>query len=330
MFISFVVPVHNEQKNIPLVYKELTDQLNELKHDYEIIFVDDGSTDRSAEQIAKLMKVDDSVKVIEFTRNFGKEIALTAGVNSCLGEACLILDGDLQHPIAQVPEFIDKWQKGAEVVVGVRKKNKGEGLIKKLGSAIYYKIINKISETEIVPRSTDFRLLDRAVIDAFKELSERNRMTRALIDWLGFKRDYVYFEANERAHGDAGYSFIKLMKLAFNSFVSLSLFPLRLAGYLGIFITLLSAILGVFIILERYILKDPLKMNFSGSAILAVITIFLVGVILICMGLIALYVANIHNEVIGRPMYVTRRNTLTDSQKDIETLKNEKEPMLIK
>lgn len=158
---------------------------------------------------------------------------------------------------------------------------------------------------EIVTRATDFRLLDRVVIDEFNKLSERNRMTRALIDWLGFRRDYVYFEANERIHGIPSYNFWKLVQLAFNSMISFSLFPLKLAGYLGIIITFLSGLLGIFIMVDRYVIKE---LGFSGTAILAVVILFLIGIVLICLGLIALYIANIHAEVTNRPMYIVRRN----------------------
>jgi polyisoprenyl-phosphate glycosyltransferase len=215
-----------------------------------------------------------------------------------------MIDADLQHPAEVIREFLGKWEKGAEVVIGVREKNKGESFAKKAGSFLFYKIINCISDTKIVPNATDFRLIDRVVIDEFNKMTERNRMTRALIDWMGFRRDYIFFKANERLHGVASYSYLKLFRLAFNSMISLSLFPLKLAGYLGIIITFLSGILGIFIFTSQYIMHT---MNYSGSAILAVIILFLIGIVLICLGLIALYIANIHSEVVNRPLYVIRK-----------------------
>jgi dolichol-phosphate mannosyltransferase len=142
------------------------------------------------------------------------------------------------------------------------------------------------------------------VIDAFNQLTEKNRMTRALIDWLGFRREYIYFEANERIHGVPAYSFWKLVRLAFNSMIAFSLFPLKLAGYLGVIITFFSGLLGIFIMIDRYITRE---LNFSGSVILAVVILFLIGVVLVCLGLIALYIANIHAEVTNRPMYIIRK-----------------------
>ncbi|HAT74782.1 MAG TPA: glycosyltransferase, partial [Candidatus Moranbacteria bacterium] len=295
--ISIIVPVYNEEKNIPFFYEKIQLVLNGSSCLWELIFINDGSCDKSLVELEKISKEDGRVRVIDFSRNFGKEVAMTAGINQCAGNACVILDADLQHPIEKIPEFIEKWEAGAEVVIGVREKNKGEGLVKKIGSYFFYKMINRISDMEIITRATDFRLLDRAVIDEFNKLTEKNRMTRALIDWLGFRREYIYFEANERIYGKPSYNFFKLMRLAFNSMISFSFFPLRLAGYLGIIITIFSFLLGMFMFITNYVTRS---LNFSGSAILAVIILFLIGIVLICLGFIALYIANIHTEVSGR------------------------------
>lgn len=313
--ISIIVPVHNEEQNVPLFFQALESELVKIaNYDFEIFFVNDGSMDGTLRELNKATHVVPSgvegsnkfkTRIIDFSRNFGKEAATSAGLIECQGDAAIMIDADLQHPAEKISEFIAKWEGGAEVVIGVREKNKGEGLTKKLGSWFFYKIINRISEMELVSGATDFRLLDRAVIDEFKKLTERNRMTRALIDWMGFRREYLYFQAKERLHGKPSYSLWKLTKLAFASMVSLSLFPLRLAGYLGIVITLSFGILGAYMFFVNYVLRET---NFSGAAILAVIVIFFIGIILICLGLIALYIANIHGEVIGRPMYIIRKS----------------------
>jgi dolichol-phosphate mannosyltransferase len=309
--ISIIIPVYNEEENIPLVYDELKKvcQSETLanRYNFEFIFVNDGSNDNSGEFLVKLSSDDDRVKLIEFSRNFGKEIATTAGINNCHGNAAIIVDADLQHPIELIPEFLQKWEDGAEVVVGVRKGNAGEGVIKKIGSYLFYKTINQIAETKITPNATDYRLIDKKVIAEFNRFTERNRITRGLIDWLGFKTDFIHFQARPRKAGNASYSYLKLTKLALSSFVSHSFFPLRLAGYLGVIITFFSGLLGLFIFVEKYILNDPWAFHFSWPAILAVINLFLIGIVLSCLGLIALYIANIHNEVTNRPMYVIRR-----------------------
>lgn len=305
--ISLAIPVYNEEKNIkPLVDKLLEVTKGLFNYQWEIIFINDGSSDKSQIELEKAAEGNSAIKIIEFSRNFGKEIATTAGLNSCQGNACIMFDADLQHPPELIPEFIQKWENGIEVVIGVRKRDKSEGLVKTIGGWLFYKIINKISDTKLVPNSCDFRLLDRVVINEFNRFTEKHRMTRALIDWLGFRRDYVYFKTKERASGKAGYSFVKLFRLAFTSFVSLSLFPLKLAGYVGIFIIMISGSLGLFIFISRYVFNNEWALAVTGTAILAIVILFLVGIILSCLGLMALYIANIHSEVVNRPIYVVR------------------------
>jgi polyisoprenyl-phosphate glycosyltransferase len=306
--ISIIIPVFNETQNVSIIYRELKFIFKNSVYRYELIFVNDGSTDDSQEVIEGLAKKDKKVKFIDFSRNFGKEMATTAGINMSQGEAAIMIDADLQHPVELIPDFLQRWEAGAEMVIGVRKKNNGEGFIKKIGSILFCKMMNIMGETKIVNRSTDYRLIDRKVIDEFNKFSEHNRITRGLLDWLGFKKDYIYFEANERINGQPAYNFVKLFKLSTSTFVSHSLFPLKFAGYLGIIIILTSSPLGLFIFIEKYILNDPFNFSFSGPAILAVIILFLVGIILTCLGLIALYIGNIQSEVMGRPMYVIRNN----------------------
>jgi polyisoprenyl-phosphate glycosyltransferase len=305
--ISVVVPVHNEEENISTLYAELQKVFKKLvRYDFELIYVDDGSTDHSWRNILRLAEKDKRIKPLQFARNFGKELATTAGIHHASGLAVKILDADLQHPPALIPLFLEKWEKGAEIVVGIRTSNQKEGLIKKIGSYFFYKLFSLISDTPIIHRGTDFRLMDRKVVDEFNRFSEKNRITRGLIDWLGFKRAFVHFDAPPRLKGTPSYSPVKLLKLALSSFISHSIFTLRLAGYLGIIIIALSGPFGLFIFIEKYLLHDPWNLRFSGPAILAVIILFLVGIILICLGLIALYIANIHTEVTNRPMYVIR------------------------
>lgn len=310
--ISIIIPAHNEQDNILPIYTKVKQVIGSLENAYnfEILFVNDGSHDKTREEIEKLIKDDHLVKFLEFSKNFGKEMATTAGINACKSDACIMIDADLQHPAELIPNFIEKWQQGNQVVVGVRNESKSESMLKKVGSKLFYKIINKISDIEIIPNATDFRLLDQVVIREFNCLTERTRMTRALIDWLGFKRDYIYFDANERLHGTAKYSTWKLLGLAMNSFVSLSLVPLQLAGYLGMFITIISGFSGLYILIGKYFLHTHFASTFSDSENLAILLLFLVGIILMSLGLIALYIANIYKEVTSRPMYVIQNKNL--------------------
>jgi len=317
--ISIIVPVYNEEKNVIKLHEALAQTISSMTdYNFDFVFVNDGSRDGSQKVLQDLADKDPRVRVISFSKNFGKEMALSAGINNCAeADACLMMDADLQHPVELIPEFIKKWESGADVVIGVREKNKGEGIIKHLGSVLFYKIINSISDTSVKACATDYRLIDHEVIESFNRFTEKNRMTRALIDWLGYERNYIYFQANERTDGKAGYSFFKLVRLAMNSFISLSLFPLKLAGYLGIIITLVSGIIGLYILIGKYILHNSIASSFSGPAQLAILIVFLVGVILICLGLIALYIAHIHGEIVNRPMYViNKKKSKLDNSRD--------------
>jgi len=309
--ISIIVPTFNEEQNIKPLYQALKKALFALeKYDFEMIFVNDGSSDGTTDAVRKLMTVDGSVRLIDFSRNFGKEMATSAGLHASGGDAAIMIDADLQHPPALIPELIAKWELGAEIVIGVRSRNKDKRLFKKISSSFFYHILNVIGDIQVVPNATDFRLVDRIVIDEFNRFTERNRITRGLLDWLGFKKDFVYFVAEERQFGHATYSKAKLIKLALSTFVANSLLPLKIAGYLGILIVITSGPLGLFIFTEKYILDDPWHYNFSSPAILAVINLFLIGIVLCSLGLIALYIGSIYSEVINRPMYVVRRNNI--------------------
>ncbi|MFA6183808.1 MAG: glycosyltransferase family 2 protein [Parcubacteria group bacterium] len=309
--ISIIIPAYNEEKNILPLYLQLKEVFKPLSNIYtpEILFVNDGSSDQTMAEIEKIADQDICVKYIDFSRNFGKEIATTAGLNNCLGDACIMVDADLQHPLELIPNFIQKWEQGFEIVIGIRKKSKSDSWFKVAGSKLFYKILNAITDIKTIPNSTDFRLLDRIVIDEFNRFTETKRMTRGLIDWLGFKKEYIYFKANKRLHGNASYNFWKLLKLALNSFVSLSLVPLKFAGFLGVLTTLTSGIMGLYILLGKYFFHWNFASTFSDAENLAIFIVFLVGIILMSVGLLSLYIANIHVEIIKRPMYIIRKKT---------------------
>lgn len=318
--ISIVVPVYNEAGNVLPMYKEVAKHIAPLAYDFEILFVDDGSADDSAHAIEEVANFDDRVKLVQLARNFGKESAVSAGLYRAKGIAAIVMDADLQMPPALIGKFIEKWEAGAEVVVGVFAE-RSNSFIRQFGAKCFYGIMERIGHTKITPHATDYRLLDREVINAFNDFTERNRNTRGLIDWLGFKRDYIPFKQAERQHGDPTYSFKKLVELAINSFTAFSLLPLKIAGYIGIFILTLSVPLGILLYVERYVLNNPLHWAITGTTMLAVLNLFLVGVVLACLGLISLYIAHIHVEVTNRPLYVIRsrpKSTKRSNHKDME------------
>jgi dolichol-phosphate mannosyltransferase len=253
----------------------------------------------------KFARKDRRIRLIRFSRNFGKEAAVTAGLHAARGNAALIMDADMQMPPSLMTQFIRKWETGSEVVVGVFK-SRNLSFVKRMGAKLFYKIMRRISHTKITPNATDYRLLDRKVINVFNQFTERNRITRGLIDWLGFERDYIYFEQQPRQFGTPGYTFKKLVGLAMNSFTSYSLLPLRLAGYIGSGILAVSVPAGIFLYVERYILGDYLHLGINGTTMLAMLTIFMVGLVLTCLGMMSLYIAHIHAEVANRPLYVVR------------------------
>lgn len=307
--ISIIIPVHNEAPNLQKLYEELEQHSSRMpRYAFEFIFVDDGSTDESIAMIETLATQDPRVRLVEFARNFGKEAAISAGLHASRGDAALMLDADLQHPPRLMRRFIQEWQNGADVVIGIRKYDRKETWFKRWASARFYQIMQAIAHTKITPHATDYRLLDRKVMDVFARLTERNRITRGLIDWLGFKRAYIPFTADLRHAGERSYSTKALFKLAMNSFTAYSLVPLKLAGYLGTVILSLATPAAIIMYVERYVLDDPLNWQIRGTAMLAILLVIMVGLVLACLGLISLYIASIHAEVTNRPLYVVRRH----------------------
>lgn len=297
--LSVVVPVFNEAHGISEFNNSLLAVLKSLGDSYEVIYVDDGSSDETASLIGGWHKMNSKIKLIRLSRNFGKENALAAGVAHAKGRATLMIDGDGQHPVELIPEFVKRWREGAQVVIGVRKTS-GE----RRSSKSFYRVLNRMTGEQMVPGSTDFRLIDSSVRKAFLDLRESDRITRGLIDWLGFRRHLIEFEANPRLSGEVGYGRKKRFVLAANGFVSLTPVPLYLFGYLGVFITLFAIILGGSVVVEQGIFNDPWHWRFTGTAMIGILLMFLVGVVLMAQGMLSLYVSHIHSQTKGRPLYV--------------------------
>ncbi len=305
--VSIIVPVFNEEKNVTKLIERLIHHTARLSsYEFTFIFVDDGSEDNSVAAIRKIMPGEPRIKLVQLSRNFGKEAAVSAGIKLAHGDAAIIIDADMQMPPKHLGEFLQKWEAGAEVVVGVFIE-RNMSWLRSTCARIFYAIMQKIGHVKIMPHATDYRLLDKKVIAEFNAMSEHNRMTRGLIDWLGFKRDYVYYRQAPRKYGQPTYSFKKLVGLAINSFTSFSLLPLKISGYIGMFILVVSLPLGIALYAEHYVLKSPMHWTTNGTTMLAVLNLFLVGVTLVCLGLIALYIARIHAEVTNRPLYVIRK-----------------------
>jgi glycosyltransferase involved in cell wall biosynthesis len=307
--LSLVIPVYNEADGLIEFHASLLRVLGLLKPQlsYEIIYCDDGSSDHTADIINEIADKDTAVKTILFSRNFGKESALSAGITYATGEAIITLDGDGQHPVELIPDFIAAWKNGAQVVIGIRKGSSGT-VLKKLESKLFYSFFNSLSTQKLVPQSTDFRLIDKQVQAEFLKLHESNRITRGLIDWIGFKRVYIDFIPKERVGGQPSYSQRKLIQLAMNSVVSLSPRPLYLLGYLGVVLTILALIVGATVFIEQLLLGDPFMWKFTGTAMLGILLLFFVGIILIAQGILAIYISHIHTESKQRPLFIIDRS----------------------
>ena len=304
--ISVVVPVFNEEAGIyDFLDKQLMPVVCSLKYKVEVILVNDGSNDQTLEKInqCKIKKKVD-FKLISLARNFGKEIALTAGINHAKGDAVIMVDGDGQHPVEIIPKMLEKWEDGAQIVTAVRDENTTKH---KLGSKFYYAMMRMFGNKDVVVGAMDFRLIDRSVADEFNEFTERNRLTRGLIDWIGVPQTYIKVKTKNRTNGKPTYSAKKLAMLTIDSLASSSRTPLVIFGYIGVFITIVSLILGLFILIQQYILGDPLKLDWSGAVAMSVFVSFLVGLVLISQAITALYISQIHTEAKGRPLYIINK-----------------------
>jgi glycosyltransferase involved in cell wall biosynthesis len=301
--ISVVVPVFGEAKNLPL----LLERFERLAIDafrWEYVFVNDGSPDDSLQVLRSLQTANPRVRILDLSRNFGKEAALSAGLAGARGDAVICIDADLQHPPELIPELIDHWTRGAEVVVTVREQTEEPSIVRRAGSALFYWLLARMSDVEVVGKSTDFRLLDRRVVDAFLKLSDRDRLVRGLVDWLGFRRVCVTFRASARVHGASTFSYRRLASLFFNGIMSHSSAPLKWVGMLGVFITVFFTLLLAAILVAEVI--DPNFFPVKPIAQMTLVITILIGVVLTALGIVSVYVARIYAEVVRRPLYVVR------------------------
>lgn len=302
--LSLVIPAYNESAGIADFHSNIfLPTIQKLGIPFEILYVNDGSKDDTLIKLLAISSRDSRVKIINLSRNYGKEIAVTAGIHHAKGDVTITLDADGQHPPELISKFIERWRRGAQVVVGVRKTNHNEGLVKKYGSKLFYALSNNVVGSGLTPGATDFCLINAEVKATFNLLTERPRITRGLIDWMGYDRDYIYFSANPRLADKASYKFSKLFDLALNSFVSQSSRPLRLPFYIGGLIIILSLALTIFCIVE-IIIGDPFNLDITGTAFLVLLNLFLMGFVLMAQGILALYLAHIHTETQNRPLYI--------------------------
>lgn len=298
--LSIVTPVFNEVEVIELFYSRVRKTLEGLDDvTYELIFVDDGSTDGSYEKLVSLANHDPDTKIIKFSRNFGHQVAITAGIDQAKGDAVVVIDADLQDPPETIKEFLAKWQEGYDVVYGVRAKRDGESKMKLLTAAGFYRLLRHIINLDIPIDVGDFRLMSRRVVDSFKELKERDRFVRGLVSWIGFKQTGVLYFRDRRFAGETKFPYRKMIRFALDGITSFSDVPLKLASWLGYFTSLIALLYLCSVFVQK-----ALGYTVQGWATIMVGMLFLGGVQLISLGIVGEYIGRIFNEVKQRPLYV--------------------------
>ena len=310
--VSVVISAYNEGESVNELHKELGKVMKDLPlKDYELIFVDDGSKDDTYAKCQKLQEKDKHVKIVHLRRKFGHEIAMTAGMDYAKGDAVVFMDADLQHPPVYIKEMVKYWQEGTDIVLTKRVENQATSKFYDMCAALFYKVLNFLSDTKIPAKTPDFRLIDRSYIDFLKKFSEHDRLFRGLLSWA-MPNDNVKvidFVAPDRFAGVSKYNFGKSLALALNSIVQFSTKPLRLSIYLGLLTAFISGILGLYVIVEHFVLNRPTP----GYATIMTTIIFIGSVQLIVMGIIGEYIGKIHMEVKNRPLYIAEYK---DAKKD--------------
>ena len=308
--ISLVVPAYNEEEALPLLHERLTAVMAEVGEDYEIIIVNDGSRDGTEAVLEDLAARDPRVKFVSLTRNFGHQVALTAGMDHAAGDAVVTLDADLQHPPELIPTLLEHWRAGNEIVYTERTDTAGVSWFKRATSRLFYALINRASTTRIPLNAADFRLLDRKVVDSLSRLPERARFLRGLIAWVGYRQAVVPYEAGKRAAGDPKYNFRRMLHFAVDGVTSFSSLPLQAASYVGFSVSAIGFLYGLVVLYWKA--RD---LNVAGWTTTVCLILFLGGLQLICLGVIGEYLARIYEEVKGRPLYLVRKTAGFDEQR---------------
>ncbi|MDD5383221.1 MAG: glycosyltransferase family 2 protein [Candidatus Margulisbacteria bacterium] len=303
--LSIIVPIFNEEGNLQELYSRLAAVLKRQNLSYEIIMVDDGSTDRSLAKIHELSRQDGAVKAISFSRNFGHMIALSAGLDHATGEVVITLDADLQHPPELIPELVKRWKSGAEIVSTVRTETKRGGRFKDLTARCFYWLINKIARLDLPANAADYRLLDKKVVVTLKNIRERSRFLRGLIGWVGYKQEFIPYQADPRFSGRTKYSLGKMVSFAIDGITSFSAVPLRLSAYLGLAIAFFSFLYILYAIYVRIFTSQAI----AGWTSVLVVVLFIGGVQLIFLGIIGEYLSRVFEETKERPLYIIREKS---------------------
>lgn len=312
--LSLVVPVFNEQETVPTFYQRATAALAASGESYEIIFVDDGSRDRTFAVLRELAQKDGRVKVLSFSRNFGHQTAVTAGMNHASGDAVAVIDGDLQDPPELVPQLMARWREGYQVVYAVRRTRK-ENVFKRAAYRLFYRLLRSMSYVDMPLDAGDFAIMDRRVVDELNQMPERNRFVRGIRAWVGFKQTGLEYDREPRFAGESKYPLSKLFRLAYDGVISYSFVPLRMVTRLGFAISLIAFLLILYFLGLRILFGQELLMGWTSTI---VVILFLGGVQLISLGILGEYVGRIFDEVKRRPLYIVRESIGLDSGTELK------------
>ena len=298
--LSVIVPAYNEQEVLPEFHRRVTSVLQSLALDYEIVYVNDGSKDKTLELLQELQSDDRNTAIVDLSRNFGKEIALTAGLDYARGDAVVVIDADLQDPPELIPELISGWREGYDVVYATRAAREGETFMKKATAHLFYRVVQSISRFKIPEDTGDFRLLSRRAVDALKQLREQHRFMKGLFAWIGYPQKAVPYRRDPRFAGETKWNYWKLWNFAIEGITSFTIAPLKLATYVGLIVALGAFSYGGFIIVRTLIFGNPV----AGYPSLLVAVLFLGGVQLVALGIIGEYLGRMFDETKGRPLYL--------------------------
>jgi polyisoprenyl-phosphate glycosyltransferase len=316
--ISIIIPLYNESKNIKYLFDRLIAVINQLHISYEIICINDGSRDDTLDKLIKLHQQNPAIKIINLSRNFGKEIALTAGIDYAAGAAIIPIDADLQDPPELITQLIAKWREGYDVVYATRRSRQGETWLKKITAKAFYQTIGKMSPVPIPANTGDFRLLDRKVVEAIKQLPERTRFMKGLFAWVGYKQTAILFDREPRSFGTTTWNYWKLWNLAIDGITSFSLLPLKIWSYIGITISFISLLYALILVIRTLVFG----IDVPGYASLMVAILFLGGIQLITLGVLGEYLGRVYEEVKGRPLYLVREKYGFEKESIMDTDKS--------
>lgn len=300
--ISVVVPLYNEQENIDALFRRLLAVLEALNTSYDVICVNDGSRDNTLKNLVEYHQRYPQIKVVNLSRNFGKDTAMSAGIDYSQGMAVIPIDADLQDPPELIAEMIEKWHEGYDVVYASRRVRIGESWFKRFSAEGFYQVINKLSRVSIPPNTGDFRLIDRRVVESIKKMPERQRFMKGIFAWVGYKQTSILFDREPRYQGQTKWNYWKLWNFAIDGITSFSFLPLKVWTYVGLIIALVSLVYASFLILRTIIFG----IDVPGYASLMVAVLFLGGIQLLTLGIIGEYIGRVYEEVKGRPLYLVR------------------------